>query len=196
MCETDTLVAVCGDTIPGGLLRDVILPSSFLRHSFSMEVNIGDRVFYTRSNGVRVPATVVGMAEDGVLHLEYHQDGVRVVNRQCKMDSMSFAIPSPHSPPPSLPRDATPSVPPGTQTSAPLEEEVPLKSPSRSPTPPASPPVLNSAAEDQQNDNTEALPAVQVPLGKRATQYSSRARASDKARRQAAKEVAINLTAE
>ena len=50
-------------------------------------------------NGLRPPATVVGMAEDGLLHLEYYQDGLRVVNRQCKMESISFAIPSSHSPP-------------------------------------------------------------------------------------------------
>ena len=41
-----------------------------------------------RSNSVRVPATVVGMAGDGLIHLEYYQDALRVVNRQCKMESM------------------------------------------------------------------------------------------------------------
>ena len=40
------------------------------------------------ANGVRVPATVVGMAGDGLIHLEYYQDALRVVNRQCKMESM------------------------------------------------------------------------------------------------------------
>ena len=64
-----------------------------------MDLSIGDRVFYTRSNGLRPPATVVGTAEDGPLHLEYYQDGLRVVNRQCKMESISFAIPSSDSPP-------------------------------------------------------------------------------------------------
>ena len=53
-----------------------------------MDLSIGDKVFYTRSNGVQPPATVVGTAEDGVLHLEYYQDGLRVVNRQCKMESI------------------------------------------------------------------------------------------------------------
>ena len=64
-----------------------------------MDLTIGDRVFYTRSNGLRPPATVVGTVEDGLLHLEYYQDGLRVVNRQCKMESISFAIPSLDSPP-------------------------------------------------------------------------------------------------
>ena len=68
--------------------RAFIPPSSFLRNTFVMDLRLGDRVFYTRSNGVRVPATVVGMAGDGLIHLEYHQDALRVVNRQCKMESM------------------------------------------------------------------------------------------------------------
>ena len=63
-------------------------PSSFLRPTFFMDLSLGDRVFYTRSNGVRVPTTVVGMAGDGLIHLEYYQDALRVVNRQCKMESM------------------------------------------------------------------------------------------------------------
>ena len=58
-----------------------------------MDLSIGDRVFYTCSNGVRVPATVVGTAEDGLLHLEYYQDGLRVVNRQCKMESHLLCYP-------------------------------------------------------------------------------------------------------
>ena len=76
-----------------------MFPASFLRPTFSMDLSIGDRVFYTRSNGLRPPATVVGTTEDGLLHLEYYLDGLRVVNRQCKMDSVSFAIPSSDSPP-------------------------------------------------------------------------------------------------
>ena len=60
-------------------------------------------MFYTRSNGVRVPATVVGFAPDGLVHLEYFQDAVKVVNRQCKVESISFAIPSADSPPPHFP---------------------------------------------------------------------------------------------
>ena len=58
---------------------------------------------YTRSNGVRVPATVVGFAPDGLVHLEYFRDAVKVVNRQCKVESISFAIPSADSPPPHSP---------------------------------------------------------------------------------------------
>ena len=38
-----------------------------------MDLKIGDRVFYTRSNGLRPAATVVGTAEDGLLHLEYYR---------------------------------------------------------------------------------------------------------------------------
>ena len=38
-----------------------------------MDLNIGDRVFYTRSNGLRPLATVVGTAEDGLLHLGLHE---------------------------------------------------------------------------------------------------------------------------
>ena len=70
------------------MLQEFIPPSSFLRNTFFMDLSLGDRVFYTRSNGVRVPATVVGMAGDGLIHLEYCQDALRVVNRQCKMESM------------------------------------------------------------------------------------------------------------
>ena len=47
-------------------------------------------MYYTRSNGMRVPATVVGFAPDGLLHLEYFQDAVKVVNRQCKVESISL----------------------------------------------------------------------------------------------------------
>ena len=57
-------------------------------------------MFYTRSNGVRVRAMVVGFAPDGLVHLEYFRDAVKVVNRQCKVESISFAIPSADSPPP------------------------------------------------------------------------------------------------
>ena len=113
---TPTLFSVdCyGDTLSGCLLQDIILLSSFLGPIFSMDLGIGDRVFYTRCNGLRVPATVVGTAEDGLLHLEYYGDGLRVVNRQCKMESISFAIPSLDSPP-----DCPPSPPPNTQSSSP-----------------------------------------------------------------------------
>ena len=55
-------------------------------------------MFYTRSNGMRVPATVVGFAPDGLLHLECFQDAVKVVHRQCKVESISFAIRSADSP--------------------------------------------------------------------------------------------------
>ena len=45
-----------------------------------MDLSIGDRVFYIFSNALRPFATVVEPAEDGLLHLEYYQDGLRVVN--------------------------------------------------------------------------------------------------------------------
>ena len=101
-----------------------------------MDLSIGDRVFYTRSNGLQPPSTVAGTAEDGLLHLEYCQDGLRVVNRRCKMESISFAIPSSDSPP-----DYPPSPPPNTQSSSPRKSpwsftsatrtgKVPLKVPS------------------------------------------------------------------
>ena len=74
-----------------------------------MDLSIGDKVFYTRSNGLRPPTTVVGTVEDGLLHLECYQDGLRVVNLQCTMESISFAIPSSDSPP-----DCPPSPLPNT----------------------------------------------------------------------------------
>ena len=72
---------------------------------FGMELSIFDRLFYTRSTGLRVPAKVVGLLHDGHVEMEYDQGGVRVVNHQCPMDSISFGIPNLESPPPS------PSIP-------------------------------------------------------------------------------------
>ena len=117
------------------MLQNIILPSSFLRPIFSMDLGIGDRVFYTRSNGLRPPATVVGTAEDGLLHLEYYQDGLRVVNRQCKMESIFFAIPSSDSPPecpPSPLPNRQSSFPPKGPWSFTMPQEL-GRSPSRSP---------------------------------------------------------------
>ena len=80
-----------------------------------MDLSIGDKVFYmVRSNGLRPPTTVVGTVEDGLLHLECYQDGLRVVNLQCKMESISFAIARSDSPP-----DCRPSPLPNTQSSFP-----------------------------------------------------------------------------
>ena len=56
------------------MLQDFIPPSSFLRNTFFVDLSLGDRVFYTRSNSVRVSATVVGMAGDGLIHLEYYHN--------------------------------------------------------------------------------------------------------------------------
>ena len=55
-----------------------------------MELSIGDRVFYTRSNGLRVPAKVVGVLHNGHVKLEYDQGGV-----QGRQSSMPYALPSP-----------------------------------------------------------------------------------------------------
>ena len=38
-----------------------------------MELRIGDRVFYTRSTGLWIPAKVVGLLHDGHVELEYDQ---------------------------------------------------------------------------------------------------------------------------
>ena len=100
-----------------------------------MDLSIGDRVSCTRSNGLQPPATMVGTAEDGLLHLEYYQGGLRVVNRQCKMESISFAIPSSDSPPhcpPSPPPNTQSSPPPKAPGPSPLPQEL-GRPPSRSP---------------------------------------------------------------
>ena len=64
-----------------------------------MEVSIGDRVFYTRSTGLWVPAKVFGLLHNGHVELECDQGGVRAVNHRCPMISISFGIPSLESPP-------------------------------------------------------------------------------------------------
>ena len=61
---------------------------------FIMELSIGDRVFYTTSTRLRVPAKVVGLWHDGHVELECDQGGVQAVNHRCSMDSISFGIPS------------------------------------------------------------------------------------------------------
>ena len=73
-------------------------------------------MFYTRSNGVRVPAIVVRFAPDGLVHLEYFRDAVKMVNRQCKVESISFAIPSADSLPPC---SHSPSPPPNDRGRSP-----------------------------------------------------------------------------
>ena len=37
------------------MLQDFIPPSSFLRHTFFMDLSLDDRVFYTRSNSEFLP---------------------------------------------------------------------------------------------------------------------------------------------
>ena len=75
LSETGTPSLEDGDTCSGGLLQDIILSPSFLRltFSFSMDLSIGDRVFCTQANGVRVPATVVTTVQEGLFHLEYYR---------------------------------------------------------------------------------------------------------------------------
>ena len=114
------------------MLRDIIPPSSFLRHMDFMDFGLGDWVFYTRSNGVRVLATVVGMAGDGHIHLRYYQDALKVVNRQCKMESISFAIPSSSSPP-----HCPPSPPSAPQEAPSILSAAPARDTERSPEPSA-----------------------------------------------------------
>ena len=63
-----------------------------------VELTIGDKVFYTRSTRLRGRAKVVGHFDEGYVELEFHQDGVPVVNRQCPIDSTSFGISSLDSP--------------------------------------------------------------------------------------------------
>ena len=58
--------------------------------------------------------SVLGIGCSTPATMEYYQDGLRVVNRQCKMESISFAIPSSNSPP-----DCPPSPLPNTQSSSP-----------------------------------------------------------------------------
>ena len=45
--------------------------------AFTMGFNVEDKVFYTRSNGVHVPPTVVGFAPEGSIHLEYFKMQLR-----------------------------------------------------------------------------------------------------------------------
>ena len=66
--------------------------------SFSMDLSIGDTVFYTRSNGVQVRARVVETAPEGFVHLEYYH-AVTSVNGHSKIESIFFVIPSSDSPP-------------------------------------------------------------------------------------------------
>ena len=53
-------------------------------------------MFYTRSNGMRVPATVVGFAPDGLLHLDYFQDAVKVVRKRRILSFAKFVAKGTH----------------------------------------------------------------------------------------------------
>ena len=74
-----------------------------------MESTIGGKVSYTRSTGLQVPTKVVGHSDKGFVELEYHQDGVQVVNHRCPMDW----TPSPFVSPVLIhPRNLRKSLPP------------------------------------------------------------------------------------
>ena len=65
-----------------------------------MDFNVGNKVFYTCSNGGDAPAWVGGLSPEGFIRSEYiFQNAIKVVNGRCKMGSISFAIPSANSPP-------------------------------------------------------------------------------------------------
>ena len=183
-------------------------------------MDIGDNVFYTRSIGLRVPAKVVGHSDEGYVELEYHQDGVRVINHRCPMDGLSFGIPSWDSPPPSpssppaadIPGDATggsplrgrsptpspssPSaahVPGDTSGGTPLRGRSPLRTSSRSPSHSHAPSRSASPTSPgplSEDEEQEVRPA------KRESQTSAKSRARDKEVRQLAKTLPVQLTNE
>ena len=101
-----------------------------------MDFNIGDNMFYTQSTRLRVPTKVVGHSDEGCVELEYHQDGVRVINHHCPMDALSFSIPSWDSPPP------TPSSPPAADIPGDATGGSPLRGCSPTPSP-SSPPAAD-----------------------------------------------------
>ena len=157
-----------------------------------MDLNIGDKVFYTKSTGLRVPAKVVGHSDEGYVELEYHQDGVRAVNHHCPMDALSFGILSWDSPPPSpssLPADPIPGDASG---GSPLRGHSPLRtsspSPSRSHAPSrcASPAPPGLLWEDEGEDE-------EVRPTKRALQTSGKTRARDKEVRELVKTLPVQL---
>ena len=136
-----------------------------------MDLDIGDKVFYTRSTGLRVPAQVVGRSDEGYVELEYHQDGVRVVNHCCPMDAVSFGIPGWDSPPSSPSSPPADHLPGDASGGSPLRGRSPLRtsspSPSRSHTPSraASPAPTRLLSDDEDEDE-------EVRLTKRASQTS------------------------
>ena len=89
-----------------------------------MDLDIGDKVFYTRS---------IGCSDEGYVELEYHQDGVRVVNHRCPMDAVSFGIPSWDSPPPSPSSPPANHIPCDASGGSPLRGRSPLRTSSPSP---------------------------------------------------------------
>ena len=121
--QMGTLRPVYGDTFSECLPRGIMYCSHCSDPLLHLEFNVGDRVFYTRSNGVRVPAAVVGFVPNGLVHLEYFQDAVKVVNWQCKVESIPFAIPS------------ADSLPPCSRSPSPSPDDR-GRSPSKSATPP------------------------------------------------------------
>ena len=74
------------------MLLNSIPLSPFLRHTLFIDLSVGDGVFYTQCNAVRVHAIVVRIAEDGLFRLEYYRDALKVVNGPCNIESIFFAI--------------------------------------------------------------------------------------------------------
>ena len=62
-----------------------------------MDLSIGDRVFYMRSNGLRPPATVVGTAEDGLLHSEYYLTATSLPSISAAQHTVKFPPKGPWS---------------------------------------------------------------------------------------------------
>ena len=59
-----------------------------------MDLNIGDSVVYTLLARLHIPAKIVGHSDARYVELEYHQDGLRIINHHCPMDAFAFGIPS------------------------------------------------------------------------------------------------------
>ena len=98
-----------------------------------MDLDIGDKVFYTRSNVLRVLAKVVGRSDEGYVELEYYQDRARVVNHHCPMDALSFGIPSWDSTPPSPSSPPADRIPGDASGGSPSRDSSPLRTSSPSP---------------------------------------------------------------
>ena len=202
-CETGTLSLVHGDTFGLSAAENQFLPLASL-DLFVMELSIGDKVFYTMSTQLRVPAKVIALLHNGHAELEYHQDGVQVINHQCPMDSVPLVIPCFESPPPSPLMEAPAEVffnPPGLESPPPspsiramdVPAEVPPELPLDHPHHPpggkdngspvhGSPPTGPSSHSPSRSHAPSPAPLFDddVQPGKCASQTSAKARARDK----------------